>query len=162
MTPPSSAFPQVTISREHREALHMAVLADLIDVNDIGTSIVSGRMSEARQGRDRFVRDMRLLDDLGWEAEDERKRFAMTMPAIDLEQMMGYLDAIARAQLQYWTEDLEHAASLELELAEALDLGEDARRRITADLATIGACASVLFDLSHRDSRAGEGAAARD
>jgi hypothetical protein len=45
-------------------------------------------------------------------------------------------------------------------MAKARDLGEDARRRITGDLATIGACASVLFDLSHRESRADEGAAA--
>jgi hypothetical protein len=141
------------ISRAHRDPLREAVLVDLIDLDDVGTFIGRKRMTEARGYRDRFERDMRLLDDLGWEELDDRESFELTMPAVELESLVGYLREIAETQLHHWSEDLAAARDPEMTAAQLAELNTSVRAHVDLDLDTMAACAAVLSCLHRRNGR---------
>jgi hypothetical protein len=149
-----SPTPHITITRTHRDPLREALLLDLIDVDEIGKFIGSQRMTEARGYRDRFMRDMRLLDDLGWEESDSRQSFELTMPALELKALIGYLREVAEAELRFWSEDLAFSPDPWMSAEEISELKLGARAHIDVDLDTMAACGAVLYSLRDRDHTA--------
>jgi hypothetical protein len=143
----------IDISRTHRDPLRAALLVDLNDVDEIGRFIVGQKMTEARGYRDRFMRDMRLLDDLGWEESDPRQIFKLTMPVIDLTALIGYLREVAEAELRFWSEDLAFTPDPWMSTAEISELKLGARAHIDIDLDTMAACTAVLYGLRTRNGQ---------
>ena len=81
----------VTIDREQRDAIYEEVLTDLTGVGDIWIALDGADYEKAREYRRRFERDMRLLDDLGWEPEQEADEFTLTMDGVDLAWVVSHL-----------------------------------------------------------------------
>ena len=91
----------VTITREQRDAIYQEVLTDLSGVGDIWVAIEHENYEEARESRRRFELDMLLLDDLGWDRVDDRKTFALSMPAARLAEVVRHLNANAGSELRH-------------------------------------------------------------
>ncbi len=89
----------ITINREQRDAVHQEIMLDLTGVGDIFHALNGDDYEKAREYRRRFEDDMRLLDDLGWEPEQEADEFELTMPRPDLARALRRLDASARSML---------------------------------------------------------------
>jgi hypothetical protein len=90
----------ITIGREQRDAIYQEVALDLNGLTDLWTEFDGGNHERARELRDRFVLDMRLLDDLGWEPEQEADEFELTMDGVDLAAVVSYLIAQTGAILR--------------------------------------------------------------
>ena len=83
----------ITINRQQRDAIYEEVVLDLNGLTDLWTEFDDGNFDRARELRDRFVLDMRLLDDLGWEPEPDAGNFALTMDGVDLAGVVSHLIA---------------------------------------------------------------------
>jgi hypothetical protein len=81
----------ISISREQREAIYQEVVLDLNGLTDLWTEFEAGNYERAKELRQRFVFDMRLLDDLGWEPEQAGDEFALTMDGVDLAWVVSHL-----------------------------------------------------------------------
>lgn len=79
----------IKLNREQREAIYAEVALDLDAVGDLAIVMSKGDYDTARRYRRRFEDDMRLLDDLGWEPEQNRDEFELTMPTADLARVSG-------------------------------------------------------------------------
>ncbi|MEX1141924.1 MAG: hypothetical protein WD399_04965 [Thermoleophilaceae bacterium] len=79
----------ITINRQQRDATYQEVVLDLNGPTDLWTEFDDGNFDRARELRDRFVLDMRLLDDLGWEPEVEGEAFELTMAGVDLAAVVS-------------------------------------------------------------------------
>jgi hypothetical protein len=128
-----------TIDRPTREALHAGLVLDLSGLPDLWTLLDQNRADEARRLRERIEQDWRLLDDLGWSVADPRQRFELTMPPVQLadvvrrlhEQALTCLRATAQALsdcpaparreagLEGWRHRLEAQVDEELDLRSA-------------------------------------------
>ena len=89
----------VTVTRELRDALRADLLLDITGIGDIHRLLRAGRFTDAQSYRRRFEDDTRLLDDLGWEEDDERESFELTMPPEQLERVLGRLWRLAGEDL---------------------------------------------------------------
>jgi hypothetical protein len=89
----------ITISGDQRDAIYQEIVLDLSGVGDIFHALNGADYEKAREYRRRFEDDMRLLDDLGWEPEQEADEFELTMPRVDLARALGRLNAGARSML---------------------------------------------------------------
>jgi hypothetical protein len=83
----------ITINRQQRDAIYQEVVLDLNGLTDLWTEFDDGNFDRARELRDRFVLDMRLLDDLGWEPEVDSETFGLTMDGVDLAAVVSHLIA---------------------------------------------------------------------
>ena len=84
----------ITINREQRDAMHQEVTLDLNGLTDLWTEFNNGNYERAKELRQRFVFDLRLLDDLGWEPDQgDRSEFELTMDALDLAWIVSHLIA---------------------------------------------------------------------
>jgi hypothetical protein len=92
--------PLTTIDRPTREALHAGLVLDLNGLSSVGAMLGEKRVGEARRLRERFEQDWRLLDDLGWEAADPRQSFELTMPPVQLAEVLRRLHQRALACLR--------------------------------------------------------------
>jgi hypothetical protein len=81
----------ISISREQRDAIYHEVVLDLNGLTDLWTEFEAGNYERARELRQRFVLDMRLLDDLGWEPEPDGDEFGLTMEGVDLAAAISHL-----------------------------------------------------------------------
>jgi dihydrodipicolinate synthase/N-acetylneuraminate lyase len=81
----------ITINRQQRDAIYQEVVLDLNGLTDLWTEFEAGDFDRARELRDRFVLDMRLLDDLGWEPEVDGEAFDLTMAGVDLAAVVSRL-----------------------------------------------------------------------
>jgi hypothetical protein len=86
---------------------------DLNGLTDLWTEFDDGNFDRARELRDRFVLDMRLLDDLGWEPEVDGEAFDLTMNSVDLAAIVSRLieqtGAIIHTQIVEPIERTPHA-----------------------------------------------------
>jgi len=82
----------ITIGRGQRDAIYEEIALDLNGLTDLWTEFERGDFERARELRRRFERDMRLLDDLGWEPEQDRDEFELTMDAADLAAAIVHLN----------------------------------------------------------------------
>jgi len=81
----------ITIGREQRDAIYQEVVLDLTGLTDLWTEFDRGNVDRARELRTRLELDMRLLDDIGWEPEQESDEFELTMDGVDLAAVVSYL-----------------------------------------------------------------------
>jgi hypothetical protein len=64
----------ITINRQQRDAIYQEVVLDLNGLTDLWTEFDDGNFDRARELRDRFVLDMRLLDDLAGSRRSRARR----------------------------------------------------------------------------------------
>lgn len=79
----------IQIGTQTRELLYQSAVADLSGIGDVMIELDAGRVLEAQLLRQRFEDELRLLDDLGWNAADERGTFELTMPVEQLTRLLG-------------------------------------------------------------------------
>ena len=113
----------VTIDREQRDAIYEEVLTDLTGVGDIWIALDGADYEKAREYRRRFERDMRLLDDLGWDRDDARNEYVLSMAAPLLTETIRHLNESASA-------DVRH------HLVEQIERREVVERSVTASART--------------------------
>ena len=124
----------ITINREQRDAIYAEVTLDLDGIGDLAIAMNKADYATARRYRERFEDDMRLLDDLGWEPEQNRDEFELTMPTADLARVIGYFNRML-------------GSAVEAHLAEP----EEARRHAVQAVAAQTALASVLAQAAQAD-----------
>jgi hypothetical protein len=124
----------IKLSREQRDAIYAEVTLDLDGVGDLAIAMKKADYATARRYRQRFEDDMRLLDDLGWEPEQNRDEFELTMPTADLARVIGYFNRLL-------------GSSVEAHLAEP----EEARRHAAQAVAVQTTLASVLAQAAQSD-----------
>jgi len=104
----------ITITRDQREALYQEVMTDLTSARDIVLFLEDGDYDKAREYRQRFEGSVRLLDDIGWEPDDDRDEFPLTMPGHELARLMRRINEASGAMLHIHIvepdEEREHAA----------------------------------------------------
>lgn len=83
----------ITIDREQRDAMYQEVVLDLNGFTDLWTEFDAGNYDRANELRQRFMLDLRLLDDLGWEPEPDADEFTLTMDGVDLAWVISHLIA---------------------------------------------------------------------
>jgi hypothetical protein len=123
------------LGRGDRDALRQVLVTRLSGLGDVYLALRRGDEADAQRMWRRSERDMRLLDDLGWERETERDGFRLTMTA---EELRGVLEGI------YW----ESVAGLS---QKEDDLADDAREQLKA---VVGLCSSLLAQVVQSDSAA--------
>ena len=108
-----------TIDKDQRDGLYELVRNHLGSIGDIWIALEKdGEYMLAEQMGIEFSEDFRLLADLGWEPEDKRDSFDLTMEAHDLAELLtrlrgeaiGVLDGTASMHLQ--REEEERAQAL--------------------------------------------------
>ena len=129
-----------TITREQRDGIYELVRNHLGAIGDIWIAFEQDKefVLAERLGLE-FGEDFRLLQDIGWEPNDSRERFELTMPIHDLMELLQRLHGEAAQVL------IESGA-------EAQASREDAETKRRFQLGH-GACEKVLADL---DPQAGE------
>lgn len=131
----SSSSSGLPLGRGDRDALRQVLVTRLSGLGDVYLALRRGDEADAQRMWRRSERDMRLLDDLGWERETERDGFRLTMTA---EELRGVLEGI------YW----ESVAGLS---QKEDDLADDAREQLKA---VVGLCSSLLAQVVRSDSAA--------
>lgn len=81
----------IAIDRDQRDAMYQEVVLDLNGLTDLWAEFDAGNFERAKELRQRFVLDLRLLDDLGWEPEQETEAFELTMDGVDLAAVVSHL-----------------------------------------------------------------------
>jgi hypothetical protein len=90
-----------TIDRTQREALYELVRNHLGGIGDIWVALEENREYVlAEQMGLEFGEDFRLLQDLGWEPEDRREQFKLTMEPHDLAELLTRLRSEAKSVLE--------------------------------------------------------------
>lgn len=95
----------IRITREHRDAIYGEVMVDLSSLGDLYLFLQEQDYDKAREYRRRHEQNLRLLDDLGWEAEPELEpgsgdEFEITMPTDELVDMLRRLNESAGQTVQ--------------------------------------------------------------
>jgi hypothetical protein len=129
-----------TITKDQRDGLYELIRHHLYSIEDLWIAFGRSRdYATAERLGIEFSEDFRLLADIGWAADDDRKSFELTMPPLDLTELLRRLHAEADKVLV--ESGTEREASEE-------DARTDGRFKIGHD-----ACEKVLGDL---DPRMGE------
>jgi hypothetical protein len=123
-----------TITKDQRDGLYELVRHHLYSIDDLWTAFGRSRdYATAEHLAIEFGEDFRLLTDIGWAADDDRKSFELTMPPLDLTELVR--------RLQVEAEKVLVESSTEREASED-DARTDQRFRVGHD-----ACEKVLADL---------------
>jgi hypothetical protein len=112
----------ITIGRGQRDAIYEEIALDLNGLTDLWTEFERGEFERARELRRRFERDMRLLDDLGWEPEQDCDEFELTMEAADLAAAIVHLNG-------------QTGAILHTHIVEPIERSPDTARSVMAQTA---------------------------
>lgn len=98
----------IKLNRQQRDAIYGELVLDLSGTGDIRISLDGGDYEAAKQPRQRFEEDMRLLDDLGWEPEQDRDEFEVTMDYDDVARVLHRVNRSAGDTLHiYVVEPME-------------------------------------------------------
>lgn len=81
----------ITISREQRDPLHRLVTQHISGIGDVDMKLSAGDFIAAERLGLEYSEDIRMLDDLGWNPEDERQSFDLTLPPHDLMEALKRL-----------------------------------------------------------------------
>jgi hypothetical protein len=81
----------ITISREQRDSLHRLVTQHISGIGDVDMKLSAGDFIAAERLGLEYSEDIRMLDDLGWDPEDERDSFDLTLPPHDLMEALKRL-----------------------------------------------------------------------
>ena len=113
----------LTIDRAQRDVIYELVLDRLSGLHDLWKALEHGDVSTATRLRFEFAQDLRLLDDLGWNATIEADTVELTMPPGELAEALARLHNDAAASLDTYVsraKDDERLAQRHLAAAEAL------------------------------------------
>lgn len=98
----------IKLNREQRDAIYGELVLDLSGTGDIRINLDGEDYDAARRLRRRYEDDMRLLDNLGWESEQDRDEFEITMDHDELARVLQRLNRSAGDTLHiYVVEPLE-------------------------------------------------------
>lgn len=89
----------LTITADQRGPIYRQVTQHLSGIGDVNGAFERGDFPYAKQLADEFAEDIALLADLGWEPEDRRESFDLTMPAGELMQVLQRVKCEAEAGL---------------------------------------------------------------
>jgi hypothetical protein len=81
----------ITISREQRDPLHRLVTQHVSGIGDVDMKLSAGDFTTAERLGLEYSEDIRMLNDLGWDPEDERESFDLTLPSHDLMEALKRL-----------------------------------------------------------------------
>ena len=81
----------IELTREERDAVRSEILTALTEVGDFTTYLDGGEIAKARRVSDKFHEYVALLDDLGWDEEDDRESFEVTVPPEELARLLPRL-----------------------------------------------------------------------
>lgn len=128
----------LTITRGERDALYNSLIISLSPIGDIHMSLQEDDPDSAMRLWQRFDAELRLLNDLGWEREQQAKRFELTMPPAELRPIIERF---------YW-----NTVGMLADEAQEIDEAEAALLR-----GTTLACPAILARLTeHDDPDAGD------
>lgn len=129
-----------TITKDQRDGLYELVRHHLYSIDDLWIAFGRSRdYATAERLALEFGEDFRLLADIGWAADDDRKSFELTMSLFDLIEVLR--------RLRNEAEKVLVKSGTEREASED-DTRTDRRFQVGCD-----ACEKVLVDL---DSQRGE------
>ena len=134
----------VTLTRHQRDVLYRAVKLDLSGIGDISLMLSVWRGEAARELRDRYVDDMRLLDDLGWDRLDRRESYELTMPRDQLERTIRRHHELAVGSLEDQANFLRERRDPEETAEEWADIRAQAKLCADDDLDLMAVCEAVL------------------
>src|SRR4051794_34290933 len=78
----------VVVTAAQRDALHADIVLAMTELSDISMLLNAGRGEEARGiWRRRLATEIRLLDDLGWEAQGTEDSYTLTL---DRDELAAY------------------------------------------------------------------------
>ncbi|MEX1142887.1 MAG: hypothetical protein WD993_06410 [Thermoleophilaceae bacterium] len=98
----------IKLNRRQRDAIYGELVSDLSGTGDIRINLDNEDYEAARRHRRRYEEDMRLLDDLGWEPDQDRDEFEITMDHDDLARVLRRVNRSAGETLHiYVVEPLE-------------------------------------------------------
>lgn len=98
----------IKLNREQRDAIYGELVLDLSGTGDIRINLDGEDYDAAQRLRRRYEDDMRLLDDLGWEPEQDGDEFQVTMDHDELARVLRRLNRSAGDTLNiYVVEPLE-------------------------------------------------------
>lgn len=90
----------ITIDRDQREGLYELVRNHLGSIEDFWVALErTGDFAKAEQLGLEFGEDFRLLDDIGWRPEERHEAFELTMPPLDLTELLQRLHGEAAVVL---------------------------------------------------------------
>ena len=84
-----------TITAEQRQAIHELVCLRLIGISDLSKAILGRDFDTAERLGLEFGEYLRLMEDLGWQEDNDRATFELTLPAEDLIETLKCLRAEA-------------------------------------------------------------------
>lgn len=123
-----------TITKAQRDGLYELVRHHLYSIEDLWIAFGRSRDYAAAQRLAlEFGEDFRLLTDIGWAADDDRKSFELTMPPLDLTELLRRLHAEAdKVLVESGTE--QKASEEDAKTNERFQIGHDACEKVLADL----------------------------
>lgn len=102
----------LTIRRAQRNLLRQQVITELTGIGDIYLAVEADQWATALKLRERHEDLMRLLDDLGWRADDPGREFALTTEPARLLRCLARLHERAGETIeQYVGADAEERAA---------------------------------------------------
>ena len=123
-----------TINKEQRDGLYELVRHHLYSIEDLWIAFGRSRdYATAERLALEFGEDFRLLADIGWAADDDRERFELTMPPLDLTELLRRLRAEAEKVLVESGTERE-ASEDDARTDERFQIGHDACEKVMADL----------------------------
>jgi hypothetical protein len=90
----------VTINREQRDAIRELILERLYAASDLPLVLDAEDWSQAQRLAGPLADQLRLMADLGWQSDDERQRFELTMPADQLGAAVMWLHEFAAGAMR--------------------------------------------------------------
>jgi hypothetical protein len=93
--------PTTTINQEQRAGLYELVRNHLGGIGDVWIALEQNDdfATAERLGLE-FSEDFRLLDDIGWQPQEDREEFELTMPPDDLAELLKRLHDEAKQLLE--------------------------------------------------------------
>jgi hypothetical protein len=123
-----------TITKEQRDGLYELVRHHLYSIEDLWIAFGRSRdYATAERLALEFGEDFRLLTDIGWGAGDDRESFELTMPPLDLTELLRRLHAEAdKVLVESGTE--REASEEDTRTDRRFQVGHDACEKILVDL----------------------------
>jgi hypothetical protein len=123
-----------TITKEQRDGLYELVRHHLYSIEDLWIAFGRSRdYATAERLALEFGEDFRLLTDIGWGADDDRENFELTMPPLDLTELLRRLHVEAEKVLVESGTERE-ASEDDARTDKRFQTGHDACEKVLADL----------------------------
>lgn len=123
-----------TITKEQRDGLYELIRHHLYSIEDLWIAFGRSRdYATAERLAIEFGEDFRLLTDIGWAADDDRRSFELTMPPLDLTEVLRRLHGEAEKVLVESGTERE-ASEDDARTDQRFQIGHDACEKVLADL----------------------------